>query len=211
MANTAASSENSPEAPGRCAVTERGLAQLTELADIGLGLARSLERHAQAAEHVQAETSKVDPYCLILPPADYAVLAQAFSRIARAVRMTIALQGRLLNPRRRSVEQTVRTATQDPAKSTDPLATEPRENLHDHADPIEVQLLPCEPARTKTGGGGCECRRRGRSCEADNAQSGTERCALSEAPGIPSSSPAIDRLATEAPNSLSQPVPEPRE
>jgi hypothetical protein len=79
-------------------VTAENLAMLGDLAKAGVNLARCLERHALSAEQVQIETSKVDPYCFVLPPADYATLSQAFSRIARAVRMTVALRERIANP-----------------------------------------------------------------------------------------------------------------
>jgi hypothetical protein len=118
--------------PDPQAVAARAIAQLTELADIGLSLARSLQNHAAAAELVQAENAKVDPYCFVLPPADYATLANAYTRISRAIRMTLALQARLLNPRCRQRQS---APPSDVVREDRPRPEAPRENLFDHPDP----------------------------------------------------------------------------
>jgi hypothetical protein len=118
--------------PDPQAVAARAIAQLTELADIGLSLARSLQNHAAAAELVQAENAKVDPYCFVLPPADYATLANAYTRISRAIRMTLALQARLLNPRCRQRQS---APPSDVVREDRPRPEAPRENLFDTPDP----------------------------------------------------------------------------
>ena len=69
-------------APAR-ALIERQLGLLTELADIGMEIARAAGRQAVAALEGEAEPAKVDP-------------GLTYTRAARAVRMTIALQARLL-------------------------------------------------------------------------------------------------------------------
>jgi hypothetical protein len=76
----------SSEAPDPAAArTERHLRLLAELAEIGMDLAREVRRQALD----QSEDS---------PPA--ADLALTFSRIARAVRQTVALEARLAEPPR---------------------------------------------------------------------------------------------------------------
>jgi hypothetical protein len=71
------------------------LAILGELARVGLRLTQGLERHVDSAERVQEETAKDDPACFVLPPVGYDEIGRTFARIARAVRMTVALQARL--------------------------------------------------------------------------------------------------------------------
>jgi hypothetical protein len=74
---------------------ERRLALLDDLAEIGVELTRSLKRHVLAAEQVLAAVAAEEPTAQLHPPIDAAAVAIAYNRIARAVRMTLALQARL--------------------------------------------------------------------------------------------------------------------
>ena len=74
---------------------DRHRAQLQELADLGMALARDLQAAALAAE----------------APAEKAELAQAFHRVARTVRQSMALQARLAREARRDVIETQQHAT----------------------------------------------------------------------------------------------------
>jgi hypothetical protein len=135
-------------------VTAENLAMLGELAQAGVSLARCLERHALSAEQVQIETSKVDAYCFVLPPADYATLSQAFSRIARAVRMTVALRERIAHPRscRATPPQTRGPAAPAVAYPDDAEAPRPdRECLFDTPDAEDPGMLSREEPAT------CSC------------------------------------------------------
>jgi hypothetical protein len=76
-------------------LAERRLAKLEVLADVGLHLAQALERHVVCAEAVQLHQAKTDPDSMMLPACDLSAIATAYNRIARAVRMTFALQERL--------------------------------------------------------------------------------------------------------------------
>ena len=66
------------------ALIERQLQMLGELAELGLEVARIVERRAKA---VEAGTSD----------ADLQGVAMAYARVARAVRMTVLLQSRLIS------------------------------------------------------------------------------------------------------------------
>jgi hypothetical protein len=69
-----------------------GLAQLAELAGIGMTFARALGRIAQAAvEQADGETPEPTP--------ELNDAALAFSRISRAVRMTVGLQAKIVRER----------------------------------------------------------------------------------------------------------------
>ena len=65
---------------------ERQLQILGRLAEAGLNIALAIERQAMGAEAAQPEAA----------PVAKGDLALAYGRVARAVRLTIALQGRLL-------------------------------------------------------------------------------------------------------------------
>jgi hypothetical protein len=75
-----------PDRPGAArALVERQIAVLTELADIGMEIARAAGRRAVAGLEGEAQApAHPDP-------------ALAYARAAKAVRMAIALQARLLN------------------------------------------------------------------------------------------------------------------
>ena len=80
----AAPPANAPVTPART-LAEQQLAMLTRLAEIGLNAAAAVERRALALAEASGEAGPIgtDP-------------GLAYARIARAVRMTIALQSRLL-------------------------------------------------------------------------------------------------------------------
>jgi hypothetical protein len=75
--------------------SERRLEVLAELADLGLDLVRSLKRHVLAAEQVLAAVAAEEPTAQLHPAIDAITIALAYSRISRAVRMTLALEARL--------------------------------------------------------------------------------------------------------------------
>jgi hypothetical protein len=145
---------------------QRRLAHLDALAGIGVELARSLHRTVLGAEAAQNHAAEMDPTCTLFPPADVVAVAAAFNRIARAVRMTVALHARLDRATRRGV--TPDHAAAGPAaaprsRSTSALGahTDRREHLFDHEDggdlsdrPVgEIVALICrdlrlDPART---------------------------------------------------------------
>jgi hypothetical protein len=129
---------------------DRRLAHLDTLAEIGVELARSLHRTVLGAEAAQNHAAEMDPTCTLFPPADVAAVAQAFGRIARAVRMTVALHGRLeAGPSRRAPglgaparPSSPRIARETASPNADPEA-DPRERLYDHEDSGD---LPDRPA-----------------------------------------------------------------
>jgi hypothetical protein len=92
--------------------TAEDLAVLAELAQVGLRLTQALERYVAASEQAQGEAAREDALCLILPPINFDEVATAFNRIARTVRMTLALKARLAKPRRAPVPDLASPARQ---------------------------------------------------------------------------------------------------
>jgi hypothetical protein len=89
---------NSTVPDSRRAMADRALQKLETLADIGLRLAAALERHVLCAEGVQVHQAKTDPDVMVMPACDLVGVGLSYSRISRAVRMTLALQNRLASP-----------------------------------------------------------------------------------------------------------------
>jgi hypothetical protein len=123
--------------------TEERLAVLGELAQIGLRLARAMEQHVVAGQAAQAHAARTDPDAMILPPVDLEGVARAFSRIGRAVRMTLALQAKLEQPARAPAPGPVRDARRSRAWRPDvgrldrPDGGSP-EDLRDAEDPLDL-------------------------------------------------------------------------
>jgi hypothetical protein len=94
MSQAAAAAENTTSALDEAAeMVACGLAQLSELAGIGMAFARALGRIAEAAIEAAPEGEAPE----VTPQLSDAALA--FSRISRAVRMTVGLQSRILRDR----------------------------------------------------------------------------------------------------------------
>jgi hypothetical protein len=90
---TAAAEPAQTPAPDEAAAAiAQGLAHLAELAQIGMSFARALGRVAQAAVE-QADGGAPEP------TPELADAALAFSRVARAVRMTVGLQAKIVRDR----------------------------------------------------------------------------------------------------------------
>ena len=81
---------------------EGQLAQLRELAGIGLGLARELLRRAETP--VDPNGPSPPPYGPAIPASFGEDASLAFARISRAVRLTVALQARLVEGRKAAAE-----------------------------------------------------------------------------------------------------------
>jgi len=75
------------------AVLERQLAVLGRLAEAGLNIALAVERRATEAPAAEADAAEAAPGA---PPAAGGDVALAYARVARAVRLTVALQGRVV-------------------------------------------------------------------------------------------------------------------
>jgi hypothetical protein len=139
--------------PGPTPGADRAEALLLEMAEVGLRLTRAFERHVLCAEEVQVHQAKTDPDVMIMPSCDLAGVALAFNRVSRAVRMTVALRHRLMNPRPWRAQAvpgaaatTAPTASTRPTPGPDlPVREETRENLFDTPD---VADLPDWPVRS---------------------------------------------------------------
>jgi len=89
------------------AMVERQLALLGRLAEVGLNIAIAIERQAQgAAPDARPEDS-------VPPEVFHGDLALAFARVSRSVRMTIALQSKLIGERRRGWVEPARVPAAD--------------------------------------------------------------------------------------------------
>ncbi|MDB5434187.1 MAG: hypothetical protein JWR47_444 [Phenylobacterium sp.] len=103
---SAAPSDSSQDAPEAFACgathgrTEQRLAMLRELSEIGMRLARGVERQAETPETASGD------------------LGLAFSRIARAVRQTLALEARLKGEREARVQEERAMRDQQLARAT---------------------------------------------------------------------------------------------
>lgn len=75
------------------AVLERQLTVLGRLAEAGLNIALAVERRAMAAEAAEADAAEAAP---VAPPGASGDVALAYARVSRAVRLTVALQGRVV-------------------------------------------------------------------------------------------------------------------
>lgn len=75
------------------AVLERQLAVLGRLAEAGLNIALVVERRAMAAEAAEADAAEAAP---VAAPEASGDVALAYARVSRAVRLTVALQGRVV-------------------------------------------------------------------------------------------------------------------
>lgn len=79
------------------AVFERQLAVLGRLAEAGLNIALAVERRAMAAEAAEADAAEAAPVAApVAPPGASGDVALAYARVSRAVRLTVALQGRVV-------------------------------------------------------------------------------------------------------------------
>jgi hypothetical protein len=131
------------------------LALLGELAEIGVDMTRAIRRHLVASEDAQVYAAKDDPTCRLFPPCDFAEASVAYNRIARGVRMTLALQARLETaPRARTpalaadpnataaIGRIVAAAAAIRSRSEDDLepSEEARERLFDHDDALNRPL-----------------------------------------------------------------------
>jgi hypothetical protein len=135
------------------------LALLGELAEIGVDMTRAIRRHLVASEDAQVYAAKDDPTCRLFPPCDFAEASLAYNRIARGVRMTLALQARLEAAPLRSRSLCVTASARDSdasaaigrivaaaaavgACSEDDLepSEEARERLLDHDDALDRPL-----------------------------------------------------------------------
>jgi hypothetical protein len=110
MSATPAAAETQTPAPDEAAaLVAQGLAQLSELAQIGMTFARALGRIAQdAVEQANGETPEPTP---ALNDA-----ALAFSRVSRAVRMTVGLQAKIVRDRQARAD---RIATEKAVKDAE--------------------------------------------------------------------------------------------
>jgi hypothetical protein len=88
-----------PSAARAQAVADHGLAILGELAELGLDMVRTLNRAVRASEDVQGAMAQDDPTCRLFPPFDFTEAANAYSRLTRAIRMTLMLRARIATPR----------------------------------------------------------------------------------------------------------------
>lgn len=75
------------------AVLEGQLAVLGRLAEAGLNIALSVERRATAADAAEADAPDAGPEAAPVASGDVAL---AYARVSRAVRLTVALQGRVV-------------------------------------------------------------------------------------------------------------------
>ncbi|CAN7213580.1 hypothetical protein LJR219_000685 [Phenylobacterium sp. LjRoot219] len=87
------------------AVLERQLAVLGRLAEAGLNIALSVERRATAAEAAEDDAAEAAP---VAPPGASGDVALAYARVSRAVRLTVALQGRVVKELQALDEEAVR-------------------------------------------------------------------------------------------------------
>jgi hypothetical protein len=133
--------------------SERRLALLEQLAELGIGFLQAIKDDIAAAHEVQAEVARQDPTCRLFPPFDFAETSHAFARISRAVRLTLALHARLeagaVRPyplvqaqRGDPPSSAARTPDTRPVNGAAPEA-ESRERL---SDPDELDTLLAPPA-----------------------------------------------------------------
>jgi hypothetical protein len=143
----------------QAATQAEAVALAGELARIGVRLTQALERHVLAAEKVQALAAEEDAYSQILPPVDFPGIAAAFNRMARSIRMTLALQARLARPD--AWGERACTGPRAPMPQRDSTPRDPDiESSENLWDPSEASFLPpvggC-PAAGRTGGKPTAC------------------------------------------------------
>jgi hypothetical protein len=135
---------------------ERRLALLEQLAELGIGLVQAMKADVEAAHDVQAQVAREDPTCRLFPPFDFAETAQAFARISRAVRLTLALHARLEAgavrpyPVFRAQPAHPSAARRPPSNTAAPGASGEMESRERLSDPDELNAWfaqPADPAR----------------------------------------------------------------
>lgn len=97
-----------PAVAGVRGVLERQLAVLGRLAEVGLNIALAVERRALAAEAAEADAPDAAPGVA-------GDVALAYARVSRAVRLTVALQGRVVKELQALDEDAVRRRIREQA------------------------------------------------------------------------------------------------